>query len=184
MKRKFLPLCAIILSSSILFSSCIGSFTLTGKVFGWNKNVGDNKFVSELVFLVLCIVPVYEVSMCIDSIVLNSIEFWTGDNPAIAKAGETKTVKGKNGNYLVKNLENGYEISQSDQTISFIYNQEKKTWSMISGDLTINTELLKTNNDGTATLFLPNGEIKVTLDAQGVVEARQATKNNVYFALR
>jgi nuclear transport factor 2 (NTF2) superfamily protein len=182
MKRKFLPLCAIILSGSILFSSCIGSFALTGKVFEWNKNVGD-KFVNELVFLALCIVPVYEISVGIDSIVLNSIEFWTGDNPAAAKVGETKTVKGKNGNYIVKNLENGYSITKDGQTADLIYNQEANTWSIV--DNGISTELLKINNDGTANLFLANGEtMNVTMDAQGVMEARQAMTNNVYFALR
>ncbi|KAA6344911.1 hypothetical protein EZS27_007507 [termite gut metagenome] len=183
MKRKILPLCAIILSSSMLFSSCIGSFALTGKVFDWNKDVGDNKFVNELVFLVLCIVPVYELSICIDSVVLNSIEFWTGDNPAAAKAGETKTVKGKNGNYLVKNLENGYEITKDGQTADLVYKQETNTWSVVAKG--ISTELLTINNNGTANLFLANGEtMNVTIDAQGIMEARQATTNNVYFALR
>ncbi|KAA6319567.1 hypothetical protein EZS27_030558 [termite gut metagenome] len=182
MKRKFLPLCAIILSGSMLFSSCIGSFALTGKVFDWNKNVGD-KFVNELVFLVLSIVPVYEVSLFIDSVVLNSIEFWTGSNPAAAKAGKTKTIKGKNGDYTVKNLENGYSITKDGQTADLIYNQEANTWNVVTKG--ISTELMKVNNDGTANLFLANGETKnVTIDAQGVMEARLATTSNVYFALR
>jgi nuclear transport factor 2 (NTF2) superfamily protein len=182
MKRNFLPLCAIILSSSILSSSCVGSFALTNKVLDWNKNVGD-KFVNELVFLALCIVPVYEISIGIDSIVLNSLEFWTGDNPAAAKAGEIKKIKGKNGNYIVKNLENGYSIAKDGQTADLVYNQEANTWSIVANG--ISTELLKINNDGTANLFLANGEtMNVTIDAQGVMEARQATTNNVYFALR
>ena len=39
------------------------------------------------------------------------------------------------------------------------------------------------NNDGTADLFLPNGEkMNVTLDAQGMLAARQATMSNLMFA--
>ena len=41
------------------------------------------------------------------------------------------------------------------------------------------------NNDGTADLFLPNGEkMNVTLDAQGMMAARQATMSNLMFAAR
>jgi len=60
---------------------CYGSFTLVQKVHKWNGTFG-NKFVNELGFLVLNIVPVYGVAAFIDVIVLNSIEFWTGKNPS------------------------------------------------------------------------------------------------------
>lgn len=42
---------AIMLSSALLLSSCIGSFNLTNSVYDWNKDAGNNKFVDELVFL-------------------------------------------------------------------------------------------------------------------------------------
>jgi hypothetical protein len=35
----------------------------------------------EGVFLLLVILPVYEFSLLIDGLLLNSIEFWTGDKP-------------------------------------------------------------------------------------------------------
>ncbi|KAA6307730.1 hypothetical protein EZS27_040599, partial [termite gut metagenome] len=64
-----------------------------------------------------------------------------------------------------------------------VYNQETNTWSVVANG--ISTELLTINNNGTANLFLVNGEtMNVTIDAQGIMEARQATTNNVYFALR
>ena len=41
------------------------------------------------------------------------------------------------------------------------------------------------NGDGTAQMYLPNGEaMNVTLDAQGVAAARQATMINTYYAAR
>jgi hypothetical protein len=181
MKRKLLSLCAVVLCCSLMFSSCIGSFSLTGKVYKWNNNVGD-KFVNELVFLVFSILPVYEISLFIDAVVLNSVEFWTG--APLAKAGEVKKVKGENGEYWVKTLENGYEISKGDQTIGLIYNQERNTWNMVNDN--VSTEVVKINNNGTADIFLPNGETQnITLDAQGIAKVREITMmSEVYFAQR
>lgn len=50
-------------------------FSLTNKLLTWNRQVGS-KFVNELVFFALWILPVYEVSGLADLLVLNSIEFW------------------------------------------------------------------------------------------------------------
>ncbi|WP_338869910.1 DUF3332 domain-containing protein [Myxococcus stipitatus] len=62
-------------------TGCFGSFKLTQKIWTWNKNISDEKFVQWLMFLVLIIVPVYELGTLIDALVINSIEFWSGKNP-------------------------------------------------------------------------------------------------------
>jgi len=78
-------------------SGCFGSFNLTRKLWGWNKGVSDEKFVRELVFLGLNVVPVYSVAGFIDVIITNTIEFWTGKNPvdmsSTIKVDSTTTVK-------------------------------------------------------------------------------------------
>ena len=61
MKRGKLTLVAVVLSGSLLFSSCVGSFGLFNRLSSWNQSVG-NKFVNELVFLAFNIVPVYGVA--------------------------------------------------------------------------------------------------------------------------
>ena len=76
-----------------MFSSCIGSFRLTNKLLAWNQTI-DSKFVNELVFIAFCIVPVYPISAMADLIVINSIEFWSGENP-VADTGKVKTIEGK-----------------------------------------------------------------------------------------
>ena len=91
---------ATTLASSVLFSSCIGSFGLTNKLLDWNRNI-DSKFVNELVFVAFWIVPVYEISALADILVLNSIEFWSGNNP-VADAGTVKTIDGKTVYTLLK----------------------------------------------------------------------------------
>ena len=180
MKRGKLTLVAVVLSGSLLFSSCVGSFGLFNRLSSWNQGVG-NKFVNELVFLAFNIVPVYGVAYLADALVINSIEFWSGSNP-MANVGDVKKVKGENGNYMVKTLENGYSITKEGETASMdlIYNKEANTWNVVANGES--SELLKMNNDGTADLFLPNGEkMNVTLDAQGMMAARQATMSNLMF---
>ena len=172
MKGGKLTLVAGVLSGSLLFSSCVGSFGLFNRLSSWNQSVGNN------------IVPVYGVAYLADALVINSIEFWSGSNP-MANVGDVKKVKGENGNYMVKTLENGYSITKEGETASMdlIYNKEANTWNVVANGES--AELVKMNNDGTADLFLPNGEkMNVTLDAQGMLAARQATLINFMFAAR
>ena len=70
-KIKFTPLC-FLLSGSILFSSCIGSFKLFNNLKEWNQGVSD-KFVNELIFLAFHIVPIYPIAYLADVLVLNSL---------------------------------------------------------------------------------------------------------------
>lgn len=180
-KSRMTTVFAIVLSGSILFSSCVGSFGLFNRMVKWNQGV-SNKFVNELVFLALTIVPVYGVCYLADALVINSIEFWTGSNP-MANVGNVKKVKGENGDYLVKTLENGYSISKEgeDLTTDLIFNKEDQTWSAVSEG--VSSPLLKMNNDGTATLFLPDGTtMNVTLDAQGKIAASQAVMSSAFAA--
>lgn len=183
MRKTRFTLLAFALSGSILFSSCVGSFGLFNRIASWNQTV-SSKFVNELVFLALNIIPVYGVAYLADALVINSIEFWTGSNP-MANAGDIKKVKGNNGNYMVETLENGYSISKEGEqaAMELIYNQENNTWNVVSeGEA---QELLKMNNDGTAQMYLPNGtSTTVTLDAAGVLAAHQLVESGLYFAAR
>lgn len=173
MKKFNLKMAAtVMICGAFLFSSCIGSFGLHGKLLSWNQGVG-NKFVNELVYLAFNIIPVYGVCYLADALVINSIEFWSGSNP-LASIGDVKKVKGENGNYLVETLENGYSITKEGETTSMqlLYDRDLNTWNVVADGTS--TELLQMNNDGTAQLTLPNGEnMTVTLDAQGVAAARQ-----------
>ncbi|MEG1402443.1 DUF3332 domain-containing protein [Bacteroides sp.] len=182
-KRKLTFVAACVLSSTILFSSCVGSFGLFNRLASWNQTVG-HKFVNELVFIALNIIPVYPVAYLADALVINSIEFWTGSNP-MANVGDVKKVKGENGNYMVETLENGYSITKEGEkkAMELIYNKDANTWNVVAEGQT--TELLKMNNDGTADMMLPNGKtLNVSLDAKGMMAARQVAMDNLMFAAR
>jgi hypothetical protein len=67
-------------------TACYGPFNLTKTLHKWNGQIRgsgevSDKWMRELVFLGLVILPVYEFAVLGDAIVFNSIEFWTGNNP-------------------------------------------------------------------------------------------------------
>lgn len=70
----------ILLATSLFVSGCYGPFNLTRQLHTWNGQLGD-KYVNELVFLGLAILPVYAGAVIGDAVLFNSIEFWTGRNP-------------------------------------------------------------------------------------------------------
>ena len=131
MKKKQLIIVAVVaLSASMMMQSCIGSFALFNKVKSWNDHVGD-KFVNEIVFVAMWILPVYELSFAADLFILNSIEFWSGTNPALAQ-NETTVVDGKDARYLVARDATGYAITNTNtnQVTRFNFNAESNSWSL------------------------------------------------------
>ena len=172
---------ALLLSSSILCSSCIGSFTLWNGLKEWNQGIG-NKFVNELVFVALNIIPVYSVAYFADVVVLNTIEFWTGSKPLASN--EVKEVKGEHGNYLVATTENGYTITnkEDNQSLDLVYNKENNSWNAVTENESF--ELIRINNDGTATVNMQNGTcMTVVPDSEGVASV-QAAYMGISFASR
>jgi len=165
-------LATLLLCGVVTFSSCIGSFRLTNNLLSWNKTIGG-KFVNELVFFAFHIVPVYEVAVLADILVLNSIEFWGGRNPVNAEV-TTQTVKGENGEYLVERDNTGYTITNTtDNTVVELrFNEENQTWSAISNGQEM--DILTFNENGKVTMHLPDG---TTMDVEpneaGVIAFQQ-----------
>ena len=165
---------------TMTLSSCIGSFCLTNNVLDWNKRATDNKFVNELIFIVIS--PAYAVCSVADLFVLNSIEFWTG-NKVIGQVGTTKDVMGKDGRmYAIKTLKNGYEITDPDGEKSyFVFDKKHKSWSYSKdGDI---RELFSFNEDGSIQACLPNGQkMNVEQNEIGLYQLRMAVNDGLYFA--
>ena len=95
-------ICVLLLVSMCAMSfGCYGSFNLVKKVYKFNGTVGD-KWVNELVFLVMNIVPVYGAATFIDAVILNTIEFWSGTNP-LAQGAIPATMTGDDGSSITFN---------------------------------------------------------------------------------
>lgn len=178
--KKLLKPVACILATSLLTTSCIGSFTLFNKLAKWNRRATDSNFLNEFIFILIS--PAYGIATFVDACVLNSIEFWTGENPLANNIGKTKKIRGKDGIiYAVKYLKSGYEITKPEGDIIYLtYNKNEDSWYMTSKGK--ETKLIHFNGDGTIKAFLKNGlSINVTPDAYGVYELKQAQAGTSYF---
>ena len=171
-KTKMFAIATLVTAGSIM-TSCIGSFTLSSRVLEWNQGLGS-KWVNEVVFLAMNIVPVYPITMLADGVILNSVEFWTGSNPIAA--GTTKKVIGSDGKeYAIIATPDGYQITQGNQSVELKYDAKTSTWSSISNNEATNLVTIKT--DGTANVYLPSGEtFNTTLDSKGLTALRTATQ--------
>lgn len=184
MRKKSITLVvAASLAGSVMFTSCIGSFPLFHKVLAWNKTVGE-KWVNELVFLVLNVVPVYGVAYFLDVVILNSIEFWTGSSP-VADLG-TKTIDTKNGVFTVETKTDGYTIQKEgeDQTVNFVFDKEDNSWNIeANGE---SHKMFKfTDDNQKVVMYMPDGgEMNVSLDNAGVLAFQQVIANYSYYAAR
>lgn len=180
MKTRTLKVATILLAATLTMSSCVGSFSLFNKLAAWNKDATGNDILNEIIFLVIS--PAYGVCMLADTLVLNTIEFWTGDNPVASRIGKTKMVEGEDGlMYAIKYLKNGYEITKPNgEVVVLSYDKKTKTWSQSADGIDI--KLFSFNDNGTINAYLPTGTYCLTLDEAGFQKAQQAA--GIYFAHR
>ena len=182
MKKISLSAACVLLAGSFLCSSCIGSFSLFNKYEKWQCNMTSNKYVNGIVGFILQPI-VGGICLFVDSVVLNTIEFWTGSNPMAA--GQVNTVMGQDGRYYaIKTLKNGYEVkSPTGEKTLFIHNDQNDSWSMTQNGIT--KEIIRFNADGTIQATLQNGEkLAVSNDEAGLMQVREAVYNENCYALR
>ena len=182
MKKINLSVAALFLAGSLLCSSCmVGSYGLFNKYRNWQTNMTGNKFVNAIVGFIIGSIC-YGVCYFIDSLVLNTIEFWSGSNPI---ADNTQTIKGQDGrNYIVKTSRQGYEITAPNGEVTLLIHDEKTdSWSMSqNGEV---KELFRYNADGTVTTCLKDGKLTVGQDEAGLQQVRQAVMGDEqFFAMR
>ena len=151
-------------------------------MLSWNKSLG-NKFANEAVFFLFWIFPAYEVSLFLDTIILNSIEFWSGSNP-VADTG-TKTIETENGTYTVETKTDGYHIEKEgeEKTLDFKFDEQNQTWSMSSDG--VETKLMQYKDADEVVMFLPDGQtMDVELNAEGLTAFREVIEGYSYYAAR
>lgn len=161
----------LLLASTMTLNSCIGSFTLTKKVLGWNHQVGS-KFLNEVVFFAFWILPVYEVTSLADLLVLNSIEFWSGTNPMSAL---TKVVDTDHGRYMIDCDGKGYTVTcqATGQSMRLDFIEDSQTWELdYKGE---KYPLMTFIDDTHVSVPYPGGEMKVIeLNESGVMAYQEA----------
>ena len=82
-----------LLSVMTMSTACYGPFNLTKNVYHWNSNIKgsgqiNDKWMKEIVFFGMLIIPAYMFSALLDTFIFNSMHFWTGESP-IKASGTT-----------------------------------------------------------------------------------------------
>ena len=168
MKKRFLKgSLTLMLASTLFFQSCIGSFGLTNNLYNWNNEIGD-RFVNTLVFAAFVIVPVYGVTLFLDGIIFNSIEFWSGSNPITMQEGEEEIQQfTRDGiTYEIRAVKNKFIATQlvgpqAGESVEFVFDPSDQSWTLITKDFT--RKLVKHNSDNTVHLFYPDKTVQASL---------------------
>jgi Domain of unknown function (DUF3332) len=93
---------AVIASFMSVTSACFGPFNLTRNIYHFNSGIKgsgevNEKWMKEIVFFGMIVIPVYMFAALLDAFIFNSIQFWTGDNPVKAtdagSDGATRVVR-------------------------------------------------------------------------------------------
>lgn len=184
MKKISLKVATCLVAGCFLFSSCIGSYSLFNKYTKWETQMTGSKYLNAIIGFVLDIVCI-PVTLLVDHLVLNTIEFWSGENPLASNVGKTKQVMGEDGRlYAVKTLKNGYEVTAPNgEVVLFEHNKKDNSWWMTQNGQ--KQEIFRFSPDGKSISVNMKGEEKqFTLNQQGVYEAQMAAGNGLFFAAR
>lgn len=161
MKKMLTKVSVIVLlvATTVSMSGCYGPFALTSKLHDWNGQVSNAKFVNELVFVGLCILPAYELCVLGDALIFNSIEFWGGSNPIAMNAGEVEesNILHEGQLYKVTKRQNQVTIAMrgSEQKVDFKYFPKEKAWYQMSAENKVKVVDMK---DNTVFAYLPNNK--------------------------
>lgn len=160
MKKVIIP---TLLSCSILFTSCLGSFSAFNNLKDWNQGLTDSRFLDNLIFWGLNIVPVYGLFFIGDMLIFNVIEFWSGSNPIAMKDGESETqmVEHDGSTFEMVATKNRIQITvvkgpKEGKKLEMFYKPDEKSWNAIRP----NGEIIKLSSfeEGFYIVYMPNGE--------------------------
>ena len=178
-KAKFFVVAAAL---SVSLNSCLGSYSAFNGLRNWNEGVSNNKFVNNLLFWGLWIVPVYPLFIAGDTLIFNTIEFWSGSNPIAMKEGEIESqILVQNGNTIqMIATKNRMEISviegeKAGSSVELFYLPEEQSWNAKTAE----GEIIKLSSmeEGLIYVYLPNGE-KIQLDPNLSTEEGMAIINS------
>ena len=149
-------------------SGCFGSFGATNALWRFNKGVSDSKWLQWLVFLGLAILPVYDLFILADALVLNTIEFYTGKNPI---RSASKDVGGGRTLALSRDEANPSRVRAEIATAKADGSVSRQAFFIHKGDASFvvtdagGRVLSRTSHDGAQTnLFGAEGKLLVSLD--------------------
>ncbi len=145
-------------------TGCFGSFQLTRNFYQWHDSTIENKFLKSLLFYI----PfgfVYMITTTVDFLILNLIEFWSGNNPVAMEEGdyevEYHTYAGVN--YKMEATKNQFRVTQLDgeekgKVTIIRFDTDTQSWIYEQGDDSIALMTIDGEDNNDLTVYAPNGE--------------------------
>jgi len=131
---------AVMTSFVSVTTACFGPFNLTRNVYHWNSGIKgssevNEKWMKEIVFFGMIVIPIYMFSALLDAFIFNSIQFWTGDNPV-------KVTQEPDGHIR--------EVQLGDLTISVLWTEDRRSAALTyrQQGRTIKTALIVEDGNG------------------------------------
>jgi hypothetical protein len=186
MRKYARPVIFIVAAWTLLVQSgCYGSFGLTKKVYDFNGEVSDSKFVQSLLFWVLCIIPVYAAAALIDVVILNLIEFWSGSNPISMKEGdyEMQVVERNGVQYRMEATRNQLAVTplngrKEGQKTTFVYRESDRSWNIEKDGQMITIAKVEFENGKNVAQFFNLKGAPTTIDLPNDSDALAAMKQS------
>lgn len=156
---KLTSIVMLVVLFTVGLSGCFGNFAATRKVYDFNKNFGD-KWMNEVLFLVLNFIPVYNFAAAADVIIFNTVEFWTGTNPIAMAPGEEviKYASQDGKDFKITISQNKVimeDVQNPGQELELSYKPLEKSWYYMSAEGPVKIAELSADS---ATFYRPNGK--------------------------
>jgi hypothetical protein len=107
------------LGAAVLLSGCYGRFTLTRSIYKWNANISSDRYIRSIIFWPLSIV--YVGAAAADAVVVNVLEFWSGDrvvdSAALPDGSQVKVQAAGSGQPMVITIERNGQVLAERQVI-------------------------------------------------------------------
>lgn len=95
-----------LLALIVATTGCTGTFQLMQAVHRWHRSF-SNCWTDEICYLAACILPIYAAAYTVDTIFLNSVEFWIGENPIYMQGADATVTRVDASTAIVKSNATG-----------------------------------------------------------------------------
>jgi len=163
MKRitRFISMALLLAITTAGLFGCYGNMSLTNKLYDWNGSISD-KYMQQIAFWVMNIVPVYSAAHFVDVVFLNTIQFWTGSNPMAMKPGEQQIRYTRSGDKILqlKSTQNNLIITETagpevGASVQVSYDPQTASWYLTSDG---QSQKIATLNGSQLNLIHPDGQ--------------------------
>lgn len=176
-KTSYLVAALLMACSAPCLTSCfVGSFSCVNSMWEWNSNLTGNSMVNAVIGFIL---GPFETSIggFLDTVIFNSIEFWTGSNPIAS----TQVVKASDGNYyaVASDKNGGYTITcqATGQQMQYLFDKENHTWTAAFNGTEV--KLFSMVDEQNAIAYIGGQELAFSFDEQGLQSLQEAYDNSL-----